>query len=404
MNGRAHSLDALRGLLALGVAVYHVTSWTRTFGYDTHASSAMTLVGVGAVQAFFVLSGFSFYYAYPDESFEDGPTIARFYLRRIARIAPLYYAAMLANAFLQTGYGAPDSWVNLAENLTLLFGFSHPNHSYLMGGWSIGIEMVFYLAFPFFAAHTRSWKRILAVTCALVLLAAPWTFVWVPEETGYERFHAYVAVPNHFFAFFLGAGIALSRRALGYRLPTPLYLAFITAVLVVWLVSTDVFVDHSEATFGVRRVESIVALTLVVAATAQYDVGSKVGRWLAERLGEISYGLYLIHPLVWFSLGKPMNEREVDPLVTVGTTLLVTTVLAVLSYRLLERPVLHAVRRRLDEPRDRRQEGLLVEPRVEAPKAPKDPTSIDPMKVPRERTKAPSTEPSRGDRKQSSAR
>lgn len=403
MNGRAHSMDALRGVLALGVAVYHLTSWTRTFGYETHASSAMTLVGVGAVQAFFVLSGFSFYYAYPDESFEDGPTIVRFYLRRIARIAPLYYAAMLFNSFLQTGYGAPDSWMNLTENLTLLFGISHPNHSFLMGGWSIGIEMVFYLVFPFVAAHTRSWRRVLAITCGLVLLAAPWTFVWVPEETGYERFHAYVAVPNHFFAFFLGAGIALSRRATRYRLPSPLYLAFVTAVLVVWLLSTEVFVDHSEATFGIRRVESIAALTLVVAATAHYDVASRVGRWVAERLGEISYGLYLIHPLVWFSLGKPMNERELDPIVTVGTTISVTTVLAVLSYRFLERPVLRAVRRRLDEPRDRRQEGLLVEPRV-ATTAPKDPTSIDPTTVPRERTKAPFTEPSRGDRKRSSAR
>ncbi len=351
VNGRVHSLDALRGLLALGVALYHLTSWTRFFGYETHASSAMTLVGVGAVQAFFVLSGFSFYHAYPDESFLDGPSITRFHLRRIARIAPLYYVAMVANALLQTGYGAPASWTKLAENLTLLFGASHPNHSFLMGGWSIGIEVVFYLVFPFVADYTRSWSRVALVTVALVLLAAPWTFSWVPEATGFDRFHAYVAVPNHFFAFFFGAAIARSRRGTRYRLPMPLYVAFVTAFTSVWLASTDVFVDHSEATFGLRRVESIVALTLVVAATAFYEVTWSANRFIASRLGEISYGLYLIHPLVWFALGKPMHERELAPLTTVSTTLVVTTALAVLSYHLIERPVLRAVGRRLGAPR-----------------------------------------------------
>lgn len=352
MNGRVRSLDALRGGLALGVAVYHLTSWTSFFGDETHASSAMTLVGVGAVQAFFVLSGFSFYYAYADHSFADGPSIARFHLRRIARIAPLYYAAMLANALLQTGYGAHASWTKLAENLTLLFGASHPNHSFLMGGWSIGIEVVFYLVFPFVVSSTRSWGRVALVTGVLVLLAAPWTFFWVPEATGSDRFHAYVAVPNHFFAFFLGAAIALSRRATPYRLPLPLYATFVTAVVGVWLASTDVFVDHSEATFGLRRVESIAALTLVVAATAFYEVTWSVGRWIAARLGEISYGLYLIHPLVWFALGKPMHERELSPLTTVGSTLVVTLALAAISYRVIERPVLRAVGRRLGATRD----------------------------------------------------
>jgi len=351
VNGRVHSLDALRGVLALGVALYHLTSWTRFFGYETHASSAMTLVGVGAVQAFFVLSGFSFYHAYVDESFADGTSVVRFHLRRIARLAPLYYAAMVVNALLQTGYGAPASWTNLVENLTLLFGASHPNHSFLMGGWSIGIEVVFYLAFPFVAAHTRSWRRVALATLVLVMLAVPWTFFWVPEATGFDRFHAYVAVPNHFFAFFFGAAIALSRRGTRYPLPTPLYVAFVTAVLGVWLVSTDVFVDHSEATFGLRRVESIVALTLVVAATAFYEVTWTASRWIASRLGEISYGLYLIHPLVWFALGKPMHERELAPLTTVSTTLVVTAALAALSYRVIERPVLRAVRRRLGAPR-----------------------------------------------------
>lgn len=353
MSERVHSVDALRGVLALCVAVYHLTSWTRALGYETLATSVMTLVGIGAVQAFFVVSGFGFYHAYAKSSFREGPEIVRFHLKRVARIAPLYYAAMLANASLQTGYGAPASATNLFENLTLTFGIAHPNHSYLMGGWSIGIEMVFYLVFPFLAAHTRSFTRVLALALVLFALAMPWTFVWVPEAVGHERFHTYVAVPNHFFAFFLGGAVAHARAAVRYRLPLPVYLPLVTAVAAMLLVDQEIFVDHGEATFGVLRLKSVLVMAAIVAVTAFYDVSSTLGRWVAERVGWVSYGVYLIHPLVWFSVGRPLYEDDLGPSASVLLTLTITLALAYLSYLGIERPVLLLARRKLRRaPRD----------------------------------------------------
>src|SRR5262249_25854745 len=53
---RVEALDALRGLFALSVAVYHLTVWTG--GLDGRARDASVVLGVYAVQGFFIISGF----------------------------------------------------------------------------------------------------------------------------------------------------------------------------------------------------------------------------------------------------------------------------------------------------------------------------------------------------------
>ena len=55
-SARIHALDALRGLLAIGIMAYHVLGWT-------HVASITTL-GTYGVYAFFVLSGFALEWAY----------------------------------------------------------------------------------------------------------------------------------------------------------------------------------------------------------------------------------------------------------------------------------------------------------------------------------------------------
>ena len=61
------SLDGLRGLLALAVAVYHFSGWTHVFGSGTAASSIVAALGIYAVEGFFIISGFCFFHLYGEK-------------------------------------------------------------------------------------------------------------------------------------------------------------------------------------------------------------------------------------------------------------------------------------------------------------------------------------------------
>lgn len=131
---RVYSVDLLRGIFALAVFGYHLLYVNRI--------AEVEVVAYYAVYAFFVISGFSLYITYCRR------LILRTYLiRRVFRIAPLWLVVLAATYFVK---GYPWHWkTSLPLNLTLTFGLWNPGGTSLVGGgWSIGIEMVFYLMFP----------------------------------------------------------------------------------------------------------------------------------------------------------------------------------------------------------------------------------------------------------------
>src|SRR5208283_3104835 len=134
-----------------------------------------------------------------------------FYRKRFVRIAPLYYLAVALNLALGLAAGPQPSLRMLAENATLTFALFHPNHAMVVGGWAIGIECVFYLAFPLLAWAAVRFKPFLALAAGvLFLLSLPYTLEAVPAASmaGDMKFHTYVQIANHAFLFFLGGLVA----------------------------------------------------------------------------------------------------------------------------------------------------------------------------------------------------
>ncbi|HEX2801677.1 MAG TPA: acyltransferase, partial [Phenylobacterium sp.] len=82
--GEVRSIQALRGLAALAVLVFHAADRAGgTFG-----------VGASGVDVFFVISGFIMWVV----TCRETPTPARFLARRAERIAPLYWLVTLGTA------------------------------------------------------------------------------------------------------------------------------------------------------------------------------------------------------------------------------------------------------------------------------------------------------------------
>lgn len=222
---RIYQLDAVRGVLAIGVMVYHTFPWTPTF------------FGTWGVYAFFVLSGWALEYVYGHRF-----VLRSFIAARIARLAPLWFPVILVAALIG---GRPDPG-RILLNLTGLFGFLDPGAtSGTSGGWSIGIEIVCYVLFVALA-----WRRLPTLTLALLMvgliaLRSLWNggFLVTPTVAGWVH---YTVAPS-FLCFFV-AGMLAARMI---RLP------------------------HWS---GWRA-------------------------RIATALGDLSYGTYLLHPLVAIAIG-----------------------------------------------------------------------------------------------------
>jgi exopolysaccharide production protein ExoZ len=373
---RLPCVDALRGVMALCVAAYHFASFTHAFKPGSPQASAIALLGIYSVQGFFIISGLCFFHGYGPlargSSRFDGPLAQgsarldrarsftsleakRFYVRRFFRIAPLYYAVLLLNLCLGQAVWPRFSWGRIAENVTLSFGLFHPNHAMVLGGWSIGIECVFYLAFPLLLWLCQRRGGLLLTL--LVLSALPFlleeSLRSAPEAA---RFHAYVRVPNHAFLFLLGALCAEWLPLLSAL--TRERLTGLVLLLVMFLLGAAVgdllppIYDHFALMYGAARLAGVSLCFVLVLLCA-------LGRIRRPRLfapfrllGELSYAVYLLHPFAW-KLLVALGLSAAAPGSVFCAGLALSLLLAALAHVTLERPLLALGKRlsaRLQDP------------------------------------------------------
>lgn len=180
-------LYGFRALMVLAVVNYHIwqQSWllqrvnlpglSVDFDFFTRSSYLF-------VDGMILLSGFLLYLPYARQSLEGAPVpgAGRFYLNRLLRIVPSYLAAVLLalvcfalpqGAYFTTG----DLVKDVASHLTFTFLFWPETYLYTplnAALWTIGVEMQFYLLFPFLA---RAAQKRPAVTLP-VMAATGWAW------------------------------------------------------------------------------------------------------------------------------------------------------------------------------------------------------------------------------------
>ena len=359
----SQGLGSLRGIAATLVVFYHGLMIARLGAIDDPHDlpvdwDAPWLVlqhvllglfnGSAAVIVFFVLSGTVLALSMRRGASLDGPELAAYYVRRAFRLAPLLVAVALVAALLHHVYFTGEevafatTWMNwhfrhepgAREIAANVIGWSHSLNS---PAWTIFIEICASILFPalFVLSRRRRWRwAVLAALAVAALLPLP-----------LRGLHVFTV------SFFAGAlvpevGEGLARRF--FQLPRPARIAATLGVLAVMAWFQRV---HAPAAF----VDPVVVL--VTTAGAAFLVAVVLfnprGRLLAWRpflfVGEVSYGLYLMHFLVLFVLAHaaaPLMEGPLAPpaaiLVGLGfglATFAVTLPLATLTYTLMERPL-----------------------------------------------------------------
>ena len=349
---RVESLDILRGLMALAVAFYHFTTVIPVFQPGRFMAYTSAKAGNYGVQGFFIISGFCFFYLYTGDSFR-GRGLWVFHLKRFLRIAPLYYAAVGANLLLGLGMARFSSSRMVWENFTLTFGLFQPNHALVEGGWSIGIEYVFYLTFPLLAWCASRFRPFLALAAlALLALSVHYTLFVVPyaARAGEMNFHAYVSVGNHAFLFFLGGLVAQARLRWSWRLSGLSFLLLAGALTLAFVLRYRNFYDHFLVLQGLPRYYFAAICFGLVAVFAFRDFPASPWKRAGVYLGDISYSVYLLHPFIQEALNH-FAPRATPPWLAFGLGIALTIGLAGVTHRWLERPAMDLAKRLTARPK-----------------------------------------------------
>ncbi|HTW37348.1 MAG TPA: acyltransferase [Steroidobacteraceae bacterium] len=326
MSKKILGLEFLRGLCALLVAVYHCLLFTHL--------AVLPTWGLYGVYIFFVISGavlFQNYHSTLTLTVErpDQISVAKFMLKRFARIAPLVWACMLGPAVLRNSW-IPDQYF---LNLTLLFGLGSPGAtSYLTGGWTLGIEFALYALFPVLLAFTRSWRSTALTLITFLLLRAAF-LSFVLKSGSLAQTWPINTQPAAFLVFFFG-GMAIAKLApqLSFPRAAMLAVALIAALPIVLFPGAG----YSAVLLGLHGVLLTLA-SLVVVAGFFWSPRARIPAAVFGFFGDISYGLYLLHPIVW--AGLVHYVPALPPKARIVATLAISIVAAKILLRWYERPV-----------------------------------------------------------------
>ena len=293
-------LDSLRGIAILGVLFLHGFYWPYS---SLHLSRAGTLFlrvtqpGWLGVNLFFVLSGFLITGILLD-SRNRPDYYRRFYGRRALRILPAYYLLLLLLGLLgQAGAAYLGlSFIYLA-NVTNLFGVAN-DYGPL---WSLAVEEHYYILWPTLVRRL-SLTRVAAVASVIfvgapALRALAFHFGFTSGLASYTWFVCDGLAAGSLLAILLRAGIAREKI-------TQVACLLIAISLCVGVIGAPYGILTRNSVLGAALQHTVISILFAGMLLASFLLGtSRYQRWINRPIlhffGYISYGLYLIHLMVF---------------------------------------------------------------------------------------------------------
>jgi peptidoglycan/LPS O-acetylase OafA/YrhL len=350
-------LDVLRGIASLSVFFYHGLYYARDFSLFTPIQRRILFAfspGQFGVNLFFVLSGFLITGLLLD-SRARLDYYRRFYVRRALRILPAYYAILLILVLTRTG-SSPFLVMSMfyCANLSLLFGIkmSYPVL------WSLAVEEQFYLVWP--TVVHRITARWLAIVAGAIIIASPISRLVCFLGTQHANLSdsgCYYFTWNTIDGLACGALLAIAVREFCSDRRGLLRLSVLCMGLALMMALIGapfgILTRQSKLGSALQAVPWNIGFTGIIGMVLLIGTSRRKSLVTSPVLiffGSISYGLYMIHQLVFMgysrflvrvlplSLGQPNSWPGVWVRLTIVGT--VAVAISYLSRRYFEEPFL----------------------------------------------------------------
>lgn len=290
---RIYSLDYLRGLAAFSIMIYHFFSWS--FGHF-NADSLLGKFGIYGVSIFYILSGLTLYHVYHNSLELNVDGLKKFAKKRIIRIFPLLWLVTIVTVVL---FNRNPDLFDLFLNLTGTFGFIRWDKYFSPGVWSIGNELVFYVFFPIFIYLSRYSKTAFILFSLLISgITIYFTFFLLDPSVKLEtQWKNYINPLNQVFLFLSGFIIGYLFINKEIRNVISISLIAIGALIFYFYPSSGNVI--SIVTGFPRIILSACCILICLGFyKSVFNLPSLIHKPLVI-LGEISYSVYLLHPIVY---------------------------------------------------------------------------------------------------------
>jgi peptidoglycan/LPS O-acetylase OafA/YrhL len=349
-------LDAMRGLAILGVLSTHC-AW---FAGGDFRGRPFAFAGMYGVQLFFVVSAFTIFMTLERAVPREPALIRSFFTRRIFRIVPMFWVGIVLYAFAPgrehyyTHFDIGPSYYALTALLQHIW---HPYYinSVVPGGWTVGVEMAFYIIAPLIFFRVKSWQAALYFLLATLLICEAASYALRHAVAHQMVFKAVQAdqpelMQQFYFKWFPSQLPVFACGILGYYVFKAMPAGFHNRRNGFLLLATASMALYNAVDIGGHRLlpeQAVYGLgfLLLVLSQAVYPFPLFVNPAVCF-LGRISFSFYLLHFVIMDAeirlfhafLPGVYSRPALAYVALAAATLVITIPLAWLTYTCVEQP------------------------------------------------------------------
>ena len=302
-NSRLLTLDAMRGLAAVGVILFHL---------DFIGPFAQS--GYLAVDFFFLMSGVVIARAY-QARLDKGLPLTDFLMERIIRLYPLYILGFLIGLLRRIGQIATNhtiqmSWQDLSIsalfNLVMLPSPATDELAPINGpSWSLYFELLVNVVWASLLVKASkralvAYVAVLGIALCAVIASTGWA------QAGYTWSEVHFGVIRSFFGF--GLGVLLAKFWTASR-PRESALSVVAAVALCAVLAVDVSSEY-RALYDIGAI--VLCFPVIVCMGVAFNPPPGLKR-ISTVLGDISYPVYMLHLGPLFSFSYLARKLGISP-------------------------------------------------------------------------------------------